>query len=353
MTRPSFAGVCLAALFGSGTTLAQIFDALNSQASATPTSVGSHPAVPPMDGYSYLLEVCTGYSHEDLDLSLPCNAVDAIRTECELGPKIGLPYFLARYHGRLNFTVDGQTIDIYGGDFDIQEQSNATQRDCICMSQYFDQSAACKECYKRHGYAQLSRDGINGGINQADSLMDARVQQMFSSSYCAATNTPTAGFAREVRSFPPAQEPTTTNPWNGYATDIPNAYESSIEEAADATSTRLFIDPLANETDVSLYYTPSVTGSAVYVVAEAAGTAGDFGPGTLSTTKVVDGEIAPTASPDTTVTHTLPPSKYSERVEGLTANATAPPGPNSAEVVSVPRTMSMICGLFLIVSVLI
>ena len=353
MTRPSFAGVCLAALCGSATTLAQIFDVPNSE-SATPTKGGGQPdgtgvELPAVDAYSYLSEICDGSAYEPPNLALPCNAVQAIDYECQLGPKIGLPYYLARYEGKQEFTVDGQTIEIIGNRFDEYEQSNSTQRDCICMSQYFDQSAACRECYAKHGSGKLS---VRGYVVGHGSFDDARTAQEFSSSYCAATNTPTAGFAREVRSFSIAQEPTTTNPWNGYATDIPSAYESSLKEAASAKSSKIFTDPLANKTDVSLYYTPSVTGSAAHVVAEATGTAGVTGAQTLLTTNVVDGQIAPTASPDTTVTHTLPPSKYSERVEGLTANATAPPGPNSGNRSSGSRMMSVFCSLALIACVL-
>lgn len=352
MTRPSFAGVCLAALYGSGTSLAQIFDLLSS-GSATPTNGavqtdGAGVELPAVDAYSYLYEICHGSVYGPPNLALPCNAVQAINSECQFGPKIGLPYYLARYQGKQEFTVDGQTIEIVGNRFGDYEQSNLTQRDCICMSQYFDQSAACRECYAKHGSGKLS---LNGYVVGHSSFEDARTAQEFSSSYCAATNTPTAGFAREVRSFSLAQEPTTTNPWNGYATDIPDAYESSLKEAASAASTKIFTDPLANKTDVSLYYTPSVTGSAGYMIAEATGTAGDIGPGMLLTTNVIDGEIAPTASPDTTVTHTLPPSKYSERVEGLTANATAPPGPNSGDKTCVSRTMSVLFCLILIASV--
>lgn len=329
--------------------MAQIFDLLSSQ-STTPTNGGVlATGIPVPSAYRYLGSICYGSDDRTPELTLPCNAIDAIRYECLLGPKIGLPYFIARSQGKQEFTVDGQTIKIYGNNFEPHELGNSTQRDCICMSQYFDQSAACRQCYARHGDTQLEHLGTYGGL----SFEDARVERQFSSSYCAATNTPTADFVHEVRSFPPAQPPTTTNPWNGYATDIPDAYESSIEEAADATSTDIFRDPLANKTDVSLYYTPSVTGSAAYVLGGPTNTADAGTSDFFSTTNVVDGQILPTASPDNTVTHTLPPSKYSERVEGLTANATAPPGPNSGDKASRSSITSVLCSLLLIASVLI
>lgn len=214
---------------------------------------------------NYLTEVCmpTNASGSP-DLNAPCTALQLITAECVYGPA-GLQQVLG------NNDPEGT----YGFENNAPTLSNSSQRTCVCESQFYSQALGCNECYKAHG---APPSGINGYLSE-DFLSSA------SSSYCAVTNTPTVGFAEVLYA---------------YAT---GSYASSIVAAAStASSTSTFSDPLGNRTAVSLYFTPSVTGSAAWVVAEATESASAMsasGSGSVlslsQSTMTSDGQIVATA----------------------------------------------------------
>ena len=95
-----------------------------------------------------------------------------------------------------------------------------------------------------------------------------------SSEYCAATVTPTAGLADYLFALASSLEPGTT-------------------QTGSAQTSVSYLDSIGNKTEVSYYYTPSVTGSAAWVVAQPTGTGSSVA---YSTTNVDDGQIRATAS---------------------------------------------------------
>ncbi|KAH9828179.1 hypothetical protein Tdes44962_MAKER02542 [Teratosphaeria destructans] len=185
-------------------------------------------------GLTYLQSVCMPLnSTSEPDLSAPCWQDYAITYECAYGSP------------GLSAALENANTDGYGISDDAVPLSNETQRDCVCSSQFFAAIEGCSECYKAHG----ASEDDNPAYAAATSVLES-----FSSSYCAVTNTPTVGLADAL-----------------YELVTASALTASVETAAE-TST--FSDPIGNSTAVSLYWTPSVTGSAAWYVAEATETAG-------------------------------------------------------------------------------
>ncbi|KAK5118901.1 hypothetical protein LTR62_000112 [Meristemomyces frigidus] len=187
---------------------------------------------------NYLVSVClpdnsTGFP----DLNAPCNQVSAITAQCVYGAA-----------GLGVFTGDSSAYTSLDNEQDIPMLSNDTQRACVCESQFFSALQGCNDCYKAHGG---SIDGSGPGTGALDPVFLASA----SSSYCAVSNTPTVGFADVLY---------------GYATG--NFASAMATEMASVTS--VFSDPAGNQTAVSVYFTPSVTGSGAWVVAQATETAG-------------------------------------------------------------------------------
>ncbi|CAK4030016.1 Hypothetical predicted protein [Lecanosticta acicola] len=211
----------------------------------------------------YIQQVClpnnaTGYP----DLNAPCNAIQAIFAECTFGPS-SLADFLSEEASANSGNSDGS--DDYAGDVDDGKypmQSNATQRTCICESQWFALTNACLACYQKHG------------LPAEDDLSPKQVSSI-SSAYCAASATPTLGFAYFIYQY------------------APGVTGTSLPASSTATPSS-FSDPLGNRTEVSLYYTPSVTGSAAWAIAEATGTSS--GLATFTTTRTSNGQIVATAT---------------------------------------------------------
>ncbi|KAK3113404.1 hypothetical protein LTR53_009338 [Teratosphaeriaceae sp. CCFEE 6253] len=185
---------------------------------------------------TYLEQVClpsnaTGYP----DFNAPCVQTQLITIECMYGAA-GLNSFLGT--DSISATDDSE---------DTPTLSNSTQRDCVCESQYFAALTGCDDCYRAHGALQ--------GVDGAD-YINAGYIASISSSYCAVTNTPTVGLADMLY---------------GIAT---GSLASSVDSVASTASASTFSDPIGNQTAVSYYYTPSVTGSAAWFVAQATSSAG-------------------------------------------------------------------------------
>lgn len=206
---------------------------------------------------SYLTEVCIPTNATGgPDFNAPCVATRLIEVECMYGSR-GIDFLLGNN-------------DPNSGSFSEQSPpllSNTTQRDCLCESQFFDEVQGCLDCYTAHGGGDAFGEVIN--TKQLSSM---------SSSYCAVTNTPTQGLAEVLYSL----APTTSSP--------------------SSAATSAFSDPIGNKTAVSYYFTPSVTGSAAWYVAQATMSASNVtaagGSGASTTSMSVftsNGQIVPTA----------------------------------------------------------
>jgi hypothetical protein len=174
--------------------------------------------------YDELTDVCLPLTSGGLpDFNAPCNGMLAIQYQCAFGPAAGL-------------SLVNQIFSANSSDSDLNvptEQSNSTQRDCICSSQFFNAVNGCLACQKGHGDLS-ARDVTPSYISSV------------SSAYCAATFTPTAGLADYLAGIP---EPTSTN----------------------TAATSAFSDPIGNKTAVSLYYNAPVTGTSVYLIPTSTG----------------------------------------------------------------------------------
>lgn len=145
---------------------------------------------------------------------------------------------------------------------DLTEQTLSAQRTCICESQFFDQTAGCMDCFKAHG-----------GVENVDYIPLASFTAL-SSSYCAASTTPTAIFE--------------------------HYYNAVMTEPSASASATPISDPIGNKTAVSLYFTPSVSYPAAYSIAQP--TVSASGINTVvsyTTSNVVSGQIVPTAAGQT------------------------------------------------------
>ena len=235
---------------------------------------------------AYISEICmplntSGYP----DMDAPCNEVVAIELQCLYGPDPGLAAFYSAFSNgsQSSSTSSSNPVDVD----DHQQaqtheeasampaqQSNATQQVCICESQFWNMLDGCTTCQRRHGSSDIVNFLGHGYIAH------------MSSAYCAASATPSLDFTNFLASY--------VNP-----VSLP----ASIKTAAHAVSTRPFSDPLTHRTAVSDYFTPSVTGSVAWIVAEQSGTAGTSGPGTFAVANTVSGQIVPTGTtggPDAT-----------------------------------------------------
>ncbi|KAK5131993.1 hypothetical protein LTR08_000413 [Meristemomyces frigidus] len=200
-------------------------------------------------------QVCTPTnSTGDPDFNAPCNAVEVLTAECVYGTA----------------DLDSINSSLESGE-DLSMLSNATQRICVCESQFFDQLQGCEACYTGHGFGEY--------IDITPSAISS-----LSAQYCAVTNTPTLGLAYVLF---------------GIATD----YQSGVLTKSSTSTVSTFSDPIGNKTDASYYFTPSVTGSAAYIVpAQTTSSASGSGSTTGSESAVSTslstsgGQIVPTAS---------------------------------------------------------
>lgn len=205
----------------------------------------------------HLDEICLPSNSSGMpDMNAPCNAVQAIYFGCLYGPSYLTTALSAMRASDVRSAMkkrQSSNDDDESSLFPMQKPE--TQRTCFCESQFWDQTLGCEACFAKHG-------GLDADI------VDAKQMSTLSSSYCAVTAKPSVGLGEYLLSY--SKEAQTTS--------VPSS----------------FSDPIGNKTDVSLYYTPSVTGSAAWFVAEATG--GSSGMASFSTTKTSKGQIVATAT---------------------------------------------------------
>jgi len=204
---------------------------------------------------AYLTNICIP-SDPDTGLptaDTPCMAISALYYQCVYDVDVYSNITAAKPKHRRQTSDDDEPV----------EQSPSAQRTCICESQFFDQVTGCMDCYKAHG-----------GIENIDYVPPASFIAV-SSSYCAASSTPTQDFEHYFGGL---------------------VGMSASAASADATATPVS-DPIGNKTDVSLYFTPSVSYPAVLSVAQP--TVPSNGNSTVvsyASSNVVSGQIVPTAA---------------------------------------------------------
>lgn len=179
----------------------------------------------------------TGYP----DLNVPCNSLSRTQQLCVYGEQV-------------RAIVDGPNLNDY--DKVMRQQSFTYQRDCICQSQLFDQMRGCMAC-------QQALSGGSGPIFAPSAI------ESFSSEYCAVAPTPLRGYTAAINSF----------------------IASATEEMDYSTISQSPSQAVMTKTDVSLYYTPAVTGVSAWDVGLPAGSSATF-----TSLRTSGGQIVPTAA---------------------------------------------------------
>lgn len=220
---------------------------------------------------TYLQDVCApGTYSADINLQAPCNMQRDILYECMYGQKANVGK-----HG----------LEIPSG----KPKSPSIQRDCICQGFYFDVTQGCEDCYQAHGAGQHD-------------VLPSSVLSALSSSYCAATATPTAGIADYQLKF------------------LNKPQYKTLLSSSSGTATSTFSDPIGNKTDVSLYWTAPVSGTAILNVGEFTGTA------TPTTTDVQNGQIVATAQATGTANTVAQPTGMTQTGSVQSAGTTTTSG---------------------------
>lgn len=182
------------------------------------------------------------------DMNLPCNQIVSIQYQCLGGSKLGDSW-------------RNQSFDNNGDSEETEILPNEAQRVCICQSQHNDLIKGCAECFRVHG-----------GIAPENSLTDDQIHEVMDK-YCDANTPATESYADVVSQLL----------FMG-----PNWGEIS-NSSTDSTT---YSDPIGSATDVSLYFTASVTGSAAYIPGLPTGSPSNMSYTSSSTS---GGLIVPTA----------------------------------------------------------
>lgn len=203
-----------------------------------------------------------------IDFSMPCWAMRAIEWQCFNGPD-AFEYFRTRYENLGSRSKDS----MQGWEF----QSPEVIRTCLCSSQYADMLFGCGSCHKEHGLPTRMMRSDQVTLNST-LLQDAMRK------YCDADTTPTEDGMDDAM-----------------LEVLGSPYDPDLQSSdAAETSASSFHDPIGNATDVSLYFTPSMTGSAAHIIDMPTASFGEGetrsnGLYTYSSLPTSDGQVVPTA----------------------------------------------------------
>lgn len=200
-------------------------------------------------------------SNGHIDWSMPCWAARAISVQCSYGPE-GLELFekAQQNPGELTFGRGWWP------------QPPDVERACMCSSQFAEMALGCATCWEKHGAdAEYIHDqALTANATAMDEMMAL---------YCDVDLTPTEDSQND-------------------------AMDEVLQDGGvlgESETSATFDDPIGTSTDVSFYFTPSVTGSSAYVVAmpTANSTSGREHSNawyTYTSLSISDGQIVPTAA---------------------------------------------------------
>lgn len=214
-----------------------------------------HKRQGPSDFDDHVSDVCSAVDESgNLDMNMPCNQIISIQYECMFGPK----------GGDLWRNASPNDDDSEDDSEDLVMLPNETQRVCICQSQHNDLLKGCLACQEAHG-APIPEDWD----------VDNKIQKAMNK-YCDASTPAMQNYADAIS--------------RAMIVVLPNNWDSLSSPESTTNS-----DPIGTSTDVSLYYTPSVTGTPAYVpvLPTAAGNGSNI---TYTSSKTSGGLIVPTAS---------------------------------------------------------
>jgi hypothetical protein len=209
----------------------------------------------PSDFADYLSNVCMANDESGKsDMNLPCNQIISIQYQCIGGSKLGD-----------SWRDSSSNEDIEDDDESEEEEAMLpyeAQRVCICQSQHNNLVKGCADCSKAHG-----------GVSPQDSITDDQIKEVMDK-YCDADTPATDSYANVIYQALVFMKPN----WD----DI---------SSPNSTSTT-YSDPIGSSTDVSLYFTPSVTGTPAYIPGLPTGSVSNM---TYTSSSTSDGLIVPTA----------------------------------------------------------
>jgi hypothetical protein len=201
------------------------------------------------DFADHISDVCMALDESGKgDMNLPCNQIISIQYQCIGGSELGESW--------RNPSNDEEDVS----DEEQAMLPNEAQRVCICQSQHNNVMKGCVECQKAHG-----------GLAPEDWISDDQMKEIMDK-YCDADT--------------PATQP--------YAIAIAQALRFMGPQWGEIISpnSTTYSDPIGSATDVSLYFTPSVTGTPAYIPALPTGSVSNM---TYTSSSTSGGLIVPTA----------------------------------------------------------
>jgi hypothetical protein len=217
----------------------------------------------------------TGY----FDFNAPCNQAIAIEAQCAYGP----PMLQI-----LTFAFDSGKYPAVN--LGVPKLSPEAERTCICQSQHTDAAIGCTRCAKAHQLQHQSKD------------MEAYIY-VATERYCDVDFDTTQSFSE-------------------FSLDYSVAFFYDEDAPGDSYTAPM----ISTSTDVSLYYTMSVTRSDAYDVALPTSENWD-GNTVYTSTRISDGQIVPTArdvrDPKSPTTDSGAGAMHAEAVGMLAAAALA------------------------------
>jgi hypothetical protein len=221
-----------------GTTVVVTATSTSSPASEPSEEADSFPGDSPEElaEYKRLAEVCYPRSNTQIDWEAPCPAGQVIQAECTWGPDAG-----KKLRDMFTKSLNGEEPTEAGFSEDWEQQPLDVQRACLCSSSFAEMVLGCGACFEAHG-AQPS------DLPTYWATTNTTAVQEFTKLYCKADVEPTDDIGMEAFDILLGQ----SGDYSGST--------SSSSVAATATAS----DRLGTSTDVSLYFTPSV--SSAYTV---------------------------------------------------------------------------------------
>lgn len=236
----------------------------------------------------------------ELDWSAPCPAVRMIESECTWGP--GARKQLQDFYSKSSTPSNNVGYTPFQSD-EWAQQPPEIQRACICSSQYTDLVLGCGACFDSHGIDPAIAATYLATTNTT-------AVQAFAKAYCDADEVPT--------------DDVTSLAFELLAGQADDASESSSSASATAS------DRLGTATEVSLYFTPSVSSAYTVDMPTASSSANQTHTNawyTYTSLSTSDGLIVPTAFDERRVTASPPDASQSStdatEAGGSTATAAA------------------------------
>jgi hypothetical protein len=232
-----------------------------------------------------LAEACYPRSLTQIDWEAPCPAAQVIQAECTWGPEAG-----KKLKDMLTKSFNGEEPTA-GIEEDWEQQPLDLQRACLCSSSFAEMVLGCGACFEGHGAgpAELPTYWANN---------NATAVQAFTELYCKADVEATDDIGMQAFDILLGQS------------DSEDFSGSTSSSSSSSSATATASDKLGTATDVSLYFTPSVSNAYTVDLPTASSSADQTQHAnawyTYTSLSTSDGLIVPTAFDGKRVTASPP-----------------------------------------------